>query len=425
VRRRWGLVVVAGTFAGCSGKVLSVSPEATDSGGTSASDARTPPESASAGFCNPLAAHPTKLATLLGVGEDPSGALYVADVGGIPTEPTVVRVFVPSDGSLVRQYVIGSGGNGGSTNGEDVATFESADGSVAPRDLAIYFAGGTVDSMTLGPESSGKLNAERRDGGTTTPLTLLDATAVRGMPAIDLPGAVQYVADAADGEAIVVTAPLEDDEGSAAFHLFYGTTAKAMIERPIVSFNQSGSGYPSIGFTVGSAMYTMSITSVPSDGGLGEAPGPVMLTNGDGSTVSFTLRLPTPTSLGGFAFTCLPALADAGSTDAGTLAACSVMSEGLDRSCTKDTDCVAVGFGDLCADPCLADPASIVNAAINASALGAYGAAVTLAEKAAASDPNAVHVSCGQGYSGDASALMRGLDGSFAACSAGLCVTTK
>ncbi len=235
---------------------------------------------------------------------------------------------------------------------------------------------------------------------------------------------MQYVADAADGESLVVTAPLENDVGTAAYHLFYGT-AGAMLERPIVSFQQSLSGFPSIGFTVGSTTYTMSIASVPWDGGLGESPGPVTLTEGeDGSTVVFTLRLPTPTSLAGFEFSCLAALAREGSADAGPLSACSISPAGLDRSCTVDTDCVAVGFGDLCADPCLANPASEVNGALNVSALGAYNAAGALAGKAAAADPDASRASCGQGHFGDASALTLGRDGSFAACRAGLCVTT-
>ena len=376
------------------------------------------------GSCNPIATHPTRLATLLGVGEDPSGTLYVADVGGIPAYPNIVRVFVPSHGSLVRQDVIGSGSAGGAS-GEDLETFQSADGSVPARDLVIQLAGGTATSMTLGPEGSGKLGIDGRDGGTTTPLTILNATAVSGMPVVDLPGVVQYVADATNGESLVVTAPLEDDEGTSAFHLFYGT-AGAMLERPIVSFNQSMSGYPSIGFTVGSATYIMSIASVQTpDSGLGEAPGPVTLTGGGGGAVAFTLRLPTPKSLDGFSFTCLGALASAGSADAGALAACSVSPQGLDRSCTKDTDCVAVGFGDFCVDPCLGDPKSIVNGAINASALGTYGAAVALAQAAAASDPDAGRTSCGEGSAGDASALARGWDGSFAACSAGLCVATR
>jgi hypothetical protein len=125
------------------------------------------------------------------------------------------------------------------------------------------------------------------------------------MPAIDLPGVVNYVADGADGHAIVVTAPLEDDLGSADLHLFYGTSG-AMVERPIVSFEQSLSGYPTIEFTVGTQTYVMAIASVPpQDGGLFDAPGPVTVTPNGGAGVAFTLRLPTPTTLAGFAFSCL------------------------------------------------------------------------------------------------------------------------
>jgi hypothetical protein len=251
--------------------------------------------------CDPLATHPTTLATILGVGKDDTGALYVADQGGVAGEPSVVRVFVASDRSLVRQSVIGSG----SSNGEDIETFESPDGSTGPRDLAMQVAGGKATSMTLGPEGSAKSRIEGIDAGAAAALTLVGPAAVQGMPAIDLPGAVSYVADAASGEAIVVTAPLDDDQGSAALHLFYGTPG-AMIERPIVSFNQSLSGYPSIGFTVGSQTYVMAISSVPApDGGLFETPGPVTVTPGGGPGVIFTLRMPTPTSVSGFTFTCL------------------------------------------------------------------------------------------------------------------------
>jgi len=418
MRHHWTWLVAAAALVGCSSKASPVTT--TDAGGTSP---HTDAASGAPRACDPLATHPTRLATLVGVGEDPSGTLYVADVGGVATDSTIVRVFVPAHGELVRQYVIGSGGVGGSS-GEDVETFESADGTSPARDLVLQLASGVATSMTLGPEGSGKLGTEGRDGGAATSLTLLHATAVQGMPAVDLPGAVQYVADAAGGDALVVTAPLENDVGTAAFHLFYGP-ATAMVERPIVSFNQSMSGYPSIGFTVGSATYTMSIASVPVDSGFGEAPGPVTLTKGDGTTVAFTLRLPTPSSLSGFAFTCLAALANAGSADAGPLAACSVSPAGFDRACTKDTDCVAVGFGDFCADPCLGDPKSVVNGAINSSALSAYSAAVAVAQKAAASDPDAGRTSCGEGRAGDASALTRGWDGSFAACSGGVCVTTE
>ncbi len=74
--------------------------------------------------CDPLATHPTTLATILGVGKDETGTLYVADQGGVAAEPSLVRVFVVSDRSLVRQYVIGSG----SSNALDIETFESPDG---------------------------------------------------------------------------------------------------------------------------------------------------------------------------------------------------------------------------------------------------------------------------------------------------------
>jgi hypothetical protein len=251
--------------------------------------------------CNPLATHPTTLATILGVGRDEAGTLYVADQGGVPTEPSIVRVFVAINGSLVRQHVVGSG----SSNAQDIETFENPDGSTSPRDLAMQIAGGNATSMTLGPEGSAKPRIEGVDAGAAAALTLVGPTAVRDMPAIDLPGAVSYVADAADGDAIVVTAPLENDQGSAAFHLFYGTP-RAMVERPIVSFNQSLSGYPAIGFTVGSQTYVMAISSVPpADGGLFEAPGPVTVAPGAGAAVIFTLRMPTPTTLSGFTFTCL------------------------------------------------------------------------------------------------------------------------
>src|ERR1700690_1627665 len=206
--------------------------------------------------CDPLATHPTTLATVLGAGMDDAGTLYVADQGGIATDPLIVRVFVGEAGSLVRQDVIGSG----SGIGEDTETFESADGSTSPRDLTIRVANGSATSMTLGPEGSGKSGLEGMDAGATTSLTLVGPQAVRGMPSIDLPGAVQYVADAADGEVIVVTAPLEDDQGSVALHVFYGTPG-AIVERPIVSFDQSISGFPAIGFSVGSQTYLMAISA--------------------------------------------------------------------------------------------------------------------------------------------------------------------
>jgi hypothetical protein len=251
--------------------------------------------------CDPLATHPTTLATVIGIGKDAAGTLYVADQGEIASEASIVRVFVTSGGMLLRQHVIGSGSSHGD---EDLETFESVDGSGA-RDLVMHLAGGKATSMTLGPEGSGKLGLEGMDAGAPATLTLVEPNALQGLPAIDLPGAVNYVADGSDGNAIVVTAPLENDVGSAALHLFYGKPG-AMVERPIVSFDQALSGYPSIGFTVDSQTYVMAIASLPPvpDGGPFGAPGPVTVTPGTGTAVPFTLRVPTPTTLSGFTFTC-------------------------------------------------------------------------------------------------------------------------
>jgi hypothetical protein len=287
----------------CSSSSGSTSPVVGDRGSDSSTPDGASSDNTTQTACDPLATHSTTLATILGVGKDASGTLYVADQGGIASDAVVVRVLVSSHGSLVRQDVIGAGSGGPS--GDDLETFQSADGSGGARDLVINLTAGKATSMTLGAAGSGKKGDEGEDAGVTTSLTLVDPNTVKGLPVTDLPGAVQYVADAASGEAIVVTAPLENDVGTAAFHLFYGAPG-AMVERPITRFEQALSGFPSIGFTVGAATYTMAIASIPSDGGIGEAPGPVTLTTGKGASVSYTLREPTPTTLTGFTFTCEP-----------------------------------------------------------------------------------------------------------------------
>jgi hypothetical protein len=126
--------------------------------------------------CDPLATHPTTLATILGVGKDQSGTLYVADQGGIASDLSIVRVFVEAAGSLVRQDVIGSGSIGSS---EDIETFESPDGLTPPRDLTIQITSGKATSMTLGPEGSAKSGLEGIDAGAATALTLVGASTVQ------------------------------------------------------------------------------------------------------------------------------------------------------------------------------------------------------------------------------------------------------
>jgi hypothetical protein len=225
------------------------------------------------------------------------------DKGGVPAAPLVVRVFIAKSGSLVRQDVTGSGQLGSS---EYIETLEGAGGPGGMEDLVLTVQGGEATSMTLGATGSGKAGAEGMDGGVTASLTIVDASVVAGMPAIDLPAVPTYVAGGADKNAIVVTLPLDDDLGTAGFRLFYGAPG-AMVERPIVSFDQAGSGYPiAIGFTVGAEMDVMTIAAAPStDGGLFPGAGPVTLAMAGGASVAYTLREPTPMNLAGFVCSCL------------------------------------------------------------------------------------------------------------------------
>ena len=276
--------------ADCNG-ALSVNETADGPDDPSSSDGGTP--------CDPLAAPPTTLGTILGVGEDASGTVYVVD----QASASIVRVFVEQGGRLVRQAVDGSGQIG---SDEYLETFASPDAPGTSRDLTLVVSDGEAVSMALGAAGSAKGNLGRADAGAMTSLTLLAPSTVAHLTAVDVPGSVSYVADATSlGQAIVVTAPLDDDEGTGAFRLFYGPP-DAMVERPIASFEQALSGYPTISFTVGSSTYVMSIASIPpEDGGPFDAPGPVTVTTGDGAQEAFVLRVPTPTSLAGFSFTCL------------------------------------------------------------------------------------------------------------------------
>lgn len=246
--------------------------------------------SASGGPCDPLAPPPTTLSGVLGVGQDAQGTLYVADS---PPDVPQARVFVSGGGQLLRQVVVGSGESGG---GQYTLGFE-APGGTNVRALLLDVQGGAASQMALGPADSKSFLG----GPGETTLTVVDPGTVAGLTIVNLPGVVSYVADVSDGTSIVVTSPMQV-ESSSDFHLFYGQ-ASAMVERTIVNFDQALSGYPSIAFQVGSATYTMSISG-SSNPDAGTGPGPGTLSTGS-TTLAFTLRSPTPTTLSGFSFTCL------------------------------------------------------------------------------------------------------------------------
>jgi hypothetical protein len=254
--------------------------------------------SGAGGPCDPLAPPPTTLSGILGVGKDAQGTVYVADS---PTGAPEPRVFVSSGGKLVRQQVIGTGESGGGKTGaaaEYALTFEALGADAAgAQALLLNVQGGTASQMALGPGNSKSFLG----GPGETPLTVVESSTAAELPIVNLPGVVSYVADVSDGTAIVVTSPMEV-ASSADFHLFYGMPS-GMPERRIVTFNQALSGYPTIAFQVGSATYTMAISGTfDPDGGGG--PGPGTLDTGS-ATLPFTLRLPTPSTLSAFSFSCL------------------------------------------------------------------------------------------------------------------------
>jgi hypothetical protein len=250
--------------------------------------------------CDPLSPSPTTLGAILGVGEDTQSIFCVADE--VP-DSGQDRVFVSNGTTLDRQHVAGTGQSGSPPNADYTFSFQAplADAGDVTA-LLIQTRGGAVTGMALGPGNSrGFLGAS--DAG-QVPLTVVDASVIAGFTIQNLPAVVEYVLDVSTGNVIVVTAPM-DAWGYSGFRLFYGT-ASQVVECPIVEYNESLSGSADISFSVGSATYVLDLTVVfGADAGPLGNPGPATLDTGGGNTLAATLRLPTPTSLSGLAFTCL------------------------------------------------------------------------------------------------------------------------
>jgi hypothetical protein len=233
------------------------------------------------------------------VGEADGGTLYVADEA--PDGGGQDRVFVSNGTTLNRQHVAGTGQSGGPPNADYTFSFQPPfAGAGDLRALLIQEQGGVVTGMALGPGNSKSFLGA---GPSQIALTVLDAGAVAGFKIHNLPNIPQIVADVSNGDVIVITEPM-DAWSYSGFRLFFGTSTN-MIERPIVSYNQARSGPADITFTVGSTSYVLHTTYVidPDASPLG-SPGPATLDTGGTGTLPATLRLPTPTSLSGFSFTC-------------------------------------------------------------------------------------------------------------------------
>jgi hypothetical protein len=282
MRASLSILFLVASLLGCSGG-------RTSSGGGSGAQP--------AGPCDPLAPTPTTLGTVIGVGKDGQGTLYVGETASTGQ----LRVFVSSGGTLVRKDVIGSGQMGGAPNAKYTLSFRDASAAIATaRSLLINTANGQATEMALGSGNSRAFLGSGTNGDET--LTVVAPSTVGGMPIQNLPHVPMYVADASDGTSVVVTWPM-DAYGTDEARIYYGTKSQ-MIERTITAYEESQSGDTNITFTVEAATYTVhfAIAFGPDAGPLG-SPGPVTLDKG-GTMEMMTLRLPTPTTLSGFTFTC-------------------------------------------------------------------------------------------------------------------------
>jgi len=254
------------------------------------------PTAATQSACDPLAPKPITLGAIVGIGKDAQGTLYVDSANG---------VFVSNDGKLVRQHVLGSGSSGTS---EFLFTFAAPDADTgSAQNLLVETAGSTASAMALGPSNS-KAFLDQAPAGTTA-LTLVDASAVSGLPVVNTPNQFQYIADVENGDVLATTTPMNGDATSddGGLAIFYGP-ASGLVERQITSFSESLSGNGSLTFLVGDTPYELAFARlVTSDSGSAGNFTLLGLTPRGGAGLAVTLREPTPEATPAeLSFTCLP-----------------------------------------------------------------------------------------------------------------------
>jgi hypothetical protein len=265
---------------------LTALPACTNSGGSTTTETA----------CDPLAAKPITLGAVVGVGKDAAGTLYVDAANGI---------FVSGGGKLVRQHVTGTGQSG---SNEYIFEFEPPDGDASTaRDLLVETTGATADAMALAPPGGKAFLGQ--PGTNATALTLVDPSTVSGLPLLNTPNVVDYVADVSNGDVLLTTLPMNDDatSSSGGLALFYGPPS-AVAQRLVTSYEMSHGATGTLTFLVDGTPYVLELgtTYGPDAGPLGAFTLNGLTPQG-GATLGTTLRSPTPTSLpAGLSFTCLP-----------------------------------------------------------------------------------------------------------------------
>jgi hypothetical protein len=237
----------------------------------------------------------------VGVGKDAAGVLYVDAANG---------VFVSAGGPLIRQHVLGTGQSGAN---EFIFTFEtpSMDGGSSELDLLVETTGSTASAMALGPGGARMFLNQSVAGATT--LTVVDATTVAGLAAVNTPPVISYVGDAANGDVVLATIPLNADATTTSsgqydggLSIFYGPPDD-VEQRVITNFGETLSGNGTVTFLVGNTPYVLAFGMIQeADAGPLGAFALEGLTPQGGAAIPVTLRSPTPTTPpADLAFSCL------------------------------------------------------------------------------------------------------------------------
>jgi hypothetical protein len=182
-------------------------------------------ESSAATTCDPLSAAPVVLPTVVGIGKDKNGVLYVAAglVGGVPTP----RVFVMESGALHEQQILGSGSSSADFN----MTFADPGGDLSSgRNLLLHVVNGKATAMELGSPNTKGFIGDPSEAGDEV-LALQDPSVIAGIQAIGLPLSPEHIATVDDGTTLVV---MSDITGTSnVTRVFYGTTGGTLFERTV------------------------------------------------------------------------------------------------------------------------------------------------------------------------------------------------
>jgi hypothetical protein len=110
--------------------------------------------------------------------------------------------------TALSETLVATGQSGSPPNADCTLSFQPPFADAGDvHALLIRVRGGVVAGMALGPGNS--RNFLGTAGGGQVPLTVLNAGAIAGFKIQNLPNVVEHVADVGNGDAIVVTAPMD------------------------------------------------------------------------------------------------------------------------------------------------------------------------------------------------------------------------